>query len=144
MFLLTFWNKQNVILLDNNNVEMLYVTETGITKEDASHKTNIDTLLCSVTLWQETWASYRGGVPETVIQVIRFIFSWSGWVRCGYWVFLILKGFVWIRPVLAVWYTSTWIGASFYGWINLANIFYWWYCENSLDNSNKSSLHIGG
>ena len=42
MFLLTFWNKQNVILLDNNNVEMLYVTETGITKEDASHKTNID------------------------------------------------------------------------------------------------------
>ena len=93
MFLLTFWNKQNVILLDNNNVEMLYVTETGITKEDASHKTNIDTLLCSVTLWQETWASYRGGVPETVIQVIRFIFSWSGWVRCGYLSFPYIKRF---------------------------------------------------
>ena len=91
-----------------------YVTETGTTK---SHRANIDTLL------------FRQSDKRHQHHAERSAPCLNLWRKDGSEMNVLFE----LEPAILWSAATTWIWASFYGWINFANIFYWWYFGSLLD-----------
>ena len=105
-----------------------YVTETGTTK---SHRANIDTLLFRQSDKRHQHHAERSAPSAPCLNL---------WRKDGSEMNVLFE----LEPAILWSAATTWIWASFYGWINFANIFYWLCPASLLDSFNETCHLIGG